>query len=163
DIEAIEAVLFLPGDQRMAALRRHQRQDRIAVIVLIGEIHPGIDLAQHAARENTNDEMRRLRFAVRARRSTPPDGTETELAAPVASGAPETLEAGIRRTRIARMRIAALRIGLPDFQHRVGNRLAVAVADDTDDLDLLTRGIRRHQIVADRLLPAIGAVRVPVG
>ena len=44
------------------------------------------------------------------------------------------------------MGVAALRVGLPDLDHRIGDRIAVAVEHPARDLDPLAVGIARRRI-----------------
>jgi hypothetical protein len=59
------------------------------------------------------------------------------------------------------MGVAALGIGLPDFDHGVIDRLAVTVEHAAFDMNFLPRGVGRDQIVADGFLPCVTAVRIP--
>src|ERR1019366_6595909 len=62
----------------------------------------------------------------------------------------------------ARMGVAALGVGLPDFDHGVVDRQAVAVEHAALDVDFLTRGVRRYQVGADRFLPIVDRAWFPV-
>ena len=53
------------------------------------------------------------------------------------------------------MRITPLRIRLPDLQHGVIDRHAVAVEHTAFNLNLGAGGIRRHQIGTRRFLPVV--------
>src|SRR4029077_13335001 len=81
DIETIDRQIaphLLVGNERPTPVLRHQRQDGIAVVgSLVGEIKPGVDLAQHTARKDTKNNMRRLRLAVWTRHRTRLDGVKT--------------------------------------------------------------------------------------
>src|ERR1035437_6586193 len=118
DVEAIDGLAtagLLVGNEGTAAVGRHQRQDRIgAVCRLVEEIQPRINLPQHAAREDADHDMRRLRFAVRARHRPRLDGVEAEDTVFVGGRAAEAGELRIgARLLAARMGVAALGVGLP--------------------------------------------------
>src|SRR5581483_11420341 len=84
-------------------------------------------------------------------------------AAHVGGRATEALELGVRWAAwIARRGVSALRIRLPDFDHGVIDRHAVAVGDLAFDTDFVPGNVRRNQIVADRFLPAVSAIGVPL-
>src|SRR5665213_1922025 len=168
DIETVDrgaAAGLLVGNESAAPIGRYQRQYRIGVVgLLVGEIKPRINLPQHAAREDADHDMWRLRLAVRARYRTGLDGVETIDAVLVGGGTAETGELGVRaRLLAAGMDVAALRVRLPDFDHGVVDRHAVAVEHAALYMDLRPRGVGRNQIVADGFLPAIGAVWIPLG
>src|SRR6185437_8871930 len=167
DVEAVDgraATGLLMGNEGAAAVGRYQRQDRIGAIDrFVGKIKPRIDLPQHAAREDADHDMRGLRLAVRSRHRTRLDGVEAVDAFLVGRRAAEAGEFRVwARFLAARMGVAALRVGLPDFDHGVVNRLTVAVENAAFDTDFLPRRVGRNQIVADSFLPAVVAVGIPV-
>src|ERR1019366_4975320 len=132
DIEAVDrqlAARLLVGNESPAALPRHQHQDGIGVVCrLVGEVDAGVDLPQHAAREDADHDMRRLRLAVGAGYYARLDCVEAVDPRLVGGGAAEAGKFSVRpRPLAARMGVAALRVGLPDFDHGVVDRLAVAV------------------------------------
>ena len=59
--------------------------------------------------------------------------------------AAEAAEALVRAARVGGMGVAALRIGLPDLDHGVGDRLARAVEHAPDDADALARARGRRR------------------
>src|ERR1019366_2828760 len=67
-----------------------------------------------------------------------------------------------RRLLAARLGVAPLRGGLPDFDHGVVDRQAVAVEHAALDVDFLTGGVRRNQVGADRFLPVVDRAWFPV-
>src|SRR5450631_4413506 len=142
DVEAVErdrAAGLLVGNQRPTAVGRHDIEDGVSAVgCLVGEIQPRIDLPQHAAREDADHDMRRLRLAVGAGDRARLDGVEAVDAVLVGGGTAEAGELGVRpRLLAAGMGVAPLAIGLPYFDHGVVDRLAVAVGDTTLDADLL--------------------------
>src|SRR6202011_161870 len=149
DIEPINglgAAVLPSGHERRAAFLWHQRKDGIGLVLLIREIQARVALAQHAAREHGDDDMRRLR-SFRSDDGARLDRFETVRPALVGSGAAEALEGGIRvRPLIGRMRVAAGGIRLPDLDHGIVDRLAVAVEHATLDADAFAGRVRRHQI-----------------
>src|SRR5229473_1888316 len=163
DVEPIggspAAVLAL-RDERRPALPRHQSEDGIGVVcLLVGEIQARVALAQHAAREHGDADMRSLR-PVRTGDGARLDGLEAVGPALVGAGAAEALEGRIWvRARVGRMRIAAGGIGLPDLDHGVADRPGVAVEHAALDADAFAGRIRRHQIVADGRRPIVIAGR----
>jgi hypothetical protein len=60
------------------------------------------------------------------------------------------------------MGVAALAVCLPDLDHGVVDRLAVAVEHAALDVDFRTGRVRRDQIGTDRFFPVIAVVRLPV-
>src|SRR5262249_34511342 len=100
DVKAVDrhfALGFLVGDERPAPVGWDQREDGIAVIGgLIWEIEARIDLPQHAAREDTEDNMWRLRLAVRPRNRSGLDRVEAEDAILVRRRTAEAHEPGVR-------------------------------------------------------------------
>src|SRR6185503_19139128 len=119
----------LVGNQRAAPVLGDEREDGIRrVRRLVCEVQPRIDLPQHAARINADDDVRRLRLAAGARHRSRLDCVEVEDAVLVGRGAAETLELRVRAPAIILgAGIAALRVGLPDFQHAVVDGRAAAV------------------------------------
>src|SRR4029079_18116136 len=99
DVKAVERLPtrgFLAGDQSLAAIGRHQIEDRVRGIGrLIGEIKARIDLPQHAARIDAKHDVRRLRLAVWPRHRTGLDRVEAEDAVLVGGGAAEAPELGV--------------------------------------------------------------------
>src|ERR1700687_2677212 len=115
DVEAVDGLAaagLLVGNEGAATIGRHQREDRIgAVGRLVGEIQPRIDLPQHAAREDADHDMRRLRLAARPRHRTRLDGVEAEDPGLVGGRAAEAGELRVRtRLLAARMGVAALAV-----------------------------------------------------
>ena len=109
DVEAIArrlgAGLFV-GNQRPTPVGGHEVQDRIGgVSGLVGEIQPRINLPQHAAREDADHDVRRLRFAVRASDRAGLDGVEAEHAVLVGGGTAETGELGVRPRLLAALEL----------------------------------------------------------
>src|SRR2546425_3468599 len=95
DVEPVARVLAAPAnsDHGCPPLLRHQGEDRVgAVRGLIGKIHPGIAVAQHAAREYGDQDMRRLHLSVWPRRCAGLDSLEPVGSVLVGSAAAETLE-----------------------------------------------------------------------
>src|SRR5262245_16832531 len=161
DVEAVDrhfAFGFLVGDERPAPVGWDQRQDGIAGIgALIREIEARIDLPQHAPREDTEDNMWRLRLAVWPRYRSGLDRVEAEDAILVRRRTAEAHEPGVRpRTIVSWMGVAALRVRLPYFDHGIVDRQAIAIEDPTLNVDLGTRGIRGPQIGTRRFFPVIG-------
>jgi hypothetical protein len=60
------------------------------------------------------------------------------------------------------MGVTALGVCLPDFDHGVVDRQAVAVEHAALDVDFLTGGVRRNQVGADRFLPVVDRAWFPV-
>src|SRR5262249_23252675 len=100
DVEAVDrhfAFGFLVGDERPAPVGWDQRQDGISGIgALIREIEARIDLPQHAPREDTEDNMWRLRLAVWPRYRSGLDRVEAEDAILVRRRTAEAHEPGVR-------------------------------------------------------------------
>ena len=101
NVEAIDCVaiaICLLGDQRGAAIDRHQRQHGIGRIGgFAAEIDPRIEMQQHAAREHRQHDMRRLRLAVGIRHDAGLDSVEGVAAILVGANAAKTLERRIRQ------------------------------------------------------------------
>src|SRR3546814_11444169 len=78
-------------------------------------------------------------FFLRIRR--PPRSTRTDTLFPYTTlfrsgaAAPETPEGHIGAARVGRVRVAPLRVGLPDLDHGVAGRLAVAVQHAAHEAD----------------------------
>src|SRR5260221_2792257 len=67
-IDRVAVARLARCDQRIAPVYRHQRQHRVGGIGrLTTQIDPRIEMQQHAAREHREQDMRRLRLAVRIR------------------------------------------------------------------------------------------------
>src|SRR5262245_27656341 len=87
------------------------------------------------------------------------DGIETVDAALVGRRTPEARELGIRtRPTVGQMRVTALRVGLPDFDHRVVDRHPIAVEHTALDADLGAGRIGGHAIGAGRLFPVVNVL-----
>src|SRR5688572_28520069 len=156
DIGKAAAFFFPLRDQRAAAIRRDKRKDRVGRIArLIGKIDPRLGMPRQTAREDRDQNMRRLRLAVRPGNGARLDGAEAEAAFRVGSGAPEAGEFRIRPLPVGGMGIAARRVGLPDLDHGVIDRGAVAVEYPALQADALPGSIRRDQVVSDRLMTRI--------
>src|SRR5450756_1061604 len=107
--------------------------------------------------------MRRLRLALRPRHRPRLDGVEAEDTVFFGGRAAEAGELRIgARLFAASMGVAALGVGLPDFDHGVVDRQAVAVEHAALDVDFLTGGVRRNQVGADRFLPVVDRAWFPV-
>src|SRR5262249_4981863 len=148
DVETIDrvsaAAVASLCDQACAAFLGHERENGIAVVLRVGEIEPRIVLAQHAAGDYGDDNMRSLR-PIGTGDPARPEGLERIGAALVGSGAAEALEGRIRvRTLIGRMRVAAGGIRLPDLDHGVVDGIAVAVEHAALDADAFAGRVRRH-------------------
>ena len=85
-----------------AAIGRHEIEHRVAGVAgLAIEIHPSIDLPQHAAREDADHDMRRLRLAIRTRDRAGLHRIELEHAFLVASRTAEAFERRVRQPAAA--------------------------------------------------------------
>jgi hypothetical protein len=93
-------------------------------------------VAEQAAHEDDHIDVRRLLTVDRAGL----DGVEDEAALRIGAGAEaaEAAEFSVGSARIGGMGVAALRIGLPDLDHRVADQSTCAVKDAADDADPLS-------------------------
>src|ERR1700722_19586860 len=104
--------------------------------------------------------MRRLRLAVGIGHLPGLDGVEGIIAVRIGTAAAESLERRIRqRALILRIRKATLRIGLPDLQHAIADRLAVAVKHPAFDPDAFARSIRGDEVTGEGVVPLVFAIR----
>ena len=140
DVEAVEAGLgrIGLGHQRVAAVGRHQRQDRVGGVGRIaGEVDAREQPLQQAAREDADIDVRRLQRAAGTRHLARLDGGEGEAAVLVGRAAAEAAKrVGGERPAVGGMRVAALAVGLPDLDQRVGHDVAVAVEHAALDADV---------------------------
>ena len=115
-------------NQRGTAFGGYQLQDGVGSIGgLIGKINPRGEPLDQAAHENRYHDVRRLYLAMRPRYAAGLDRGEGEAAFPVGGDAAEAAEACCCGTAVLRVGVDAMSIGLPDFEHAVGNGVAVAV------------------------------------
>ncbi len=126
---------------------------RVSAVTL--EINPREQMRQQPAHEDNNRDVRRLHFPAGPGHLPRLDRVEEKLAVLVGRAAAEAFERRIRHARITRMGVAPLRIGLPDFDHRVVHGLAVAVIDDAFDVNAIADSIGRDEIFDDRLRPVV--------
>src|SRR5439155_11455252 len=84
------------------------------------------EMLEQPAHEQRHDQMRRLQLAVGSGHAARLDGGETKLALVVGENAAKTPECGGLTLCALGMCVPAFRIGLPDLDHAVGDRLAVA-------------------------------------
>src|SRR6195256_5161872 len=164
DVETIDRVAvarLARRDQRAAAIGGYERYHGIGGVGgLAVEINPRIIVQQHAARENREQNMRRLRLAIGIRHRARPDGVERKIAARVGAAAAETPERRIgQRALVLGITEAALRIGLPYLQHAMRNRLPVAVEHPALYPDAFARGVRGNEVVGEGIVPVVLAVR----
>ena len=168
DVEAIDRVAARHplGDQRAATLGGHQRQNGIGGVGRLSiEIDARVVMQEHAAGENRNQNMRRLRLAVGIGDLPRLDGVERVLAVGAGAAAAKAPEFGVgQRALVLGIGETALRVGLPDFQHAVGNKLPIAVEHLPLDPDSLAGRIRRDEIVREGVVPfVLAGRRQPVG
>ena len=81
------------------------------------------------------------------------DGVEREATRQVALDPAKPLERRVGPARIARMRVAALPVSLPDLEQDAVDRRPLAVEHPAFDADALADGVRRDEIAVDQLLP----------
>src|SRR6185312_12867166 len=115
DVEAVNgqvATHFPLGNESPAPICRNQCKDGITRVGgLIGEVEPGINLAQHAARVDAENDMGCLRLVVGAGHTARLDRVEAVCAAFVGCRAAEPHELGIRTsTAVSRMGVSSLRV-----------------------------------------------------
>ena len=86
--------------------------------------------------------MRRLKSRPGRRNRTGLDGVEAEAAALVGRGATETVKIGMMRSflQVFRVVVAAVGVGLPEFDHRIAHGGGVAVENAAFDRDALAAG-----------------------
>lgn len=122
-------------------------------------------MQQHAARKHREHDVWRLRFAVGIRHHARLDGVEGVAALGIGADAAKPFERGVgQRALVLRIGEAALAVGLPDLQHAVDDRRAVAVIHDALDADALARGVGRDEIAGEGVVLVILSVRrLPVG
>src|SRR5260370_26550867 len=117
-------------------------------------------MQQHAAREDRDQDMRRLRVAVGIGHQARLDGVERVSAVRMGAAASKTRERRVwQRAIVLRITEPALRIGLPDLQHAIRDRLPVAVEHPPLDPDAVARGVRGDEVVGEGFVPVILAVR----
>src|SRR4051794_3514482 len=99
--------------------------------------------------------MRRLLLAVGPGDAAGLDRAEAETAFRVGAGAAEAGKFRIRPLLVGGMRVTSGGVSLPDFDHGIVDRRAVAVEHAAFDADALTGSVRRDQVIGDRLVPWI--------
>src|SRR5689334_6401964 len=119
------------GDQRRAALGRHQREDGILLVRFgfIRKVDARREMLEHAPHENRDDEVGRLQAAPGSGYAPGLDGPEAESALGVGRDASEASPALLERLllRIFGVRVLAGGVRLPDLDQAVVHALAVAV------------------------------------
>src|SRR3954447_17402235 len=126
----VEAVAVLAGlhDQRPAARLGHALEHRVTAVVLVGEVDPGDAAVEHPAGEHVDVDVRRLAVADAA-------GLERE-------DLPRALGVGRGAAEAAEVRAEpAVGVGLPGLDHAVGDDLAVAVEEPSEDADASRRAV----------------------
>src|SRR5204862_584944 len=83
------------------------------------------------------------------------DSIKNEAAVLVAFDAAKPLERRVGAAAVARMRVTALRVGLPGLEQNAVDRLAAAIEHTPLDADALAGRIGRHHVVGDELLPFV--------
>src|SRR3546814_6940747 len=147
DVEAVDgnaAMLLARRDQRGAPLRRHREQHRIALVRrLVREVDAGVEVGQQAAHEDDDVDVRRLLVVDRAGLH----GVEHEAVLRIGAGAaaPEAPERDVA-ARVSRVGVASLRVGLPDLDHGVVDRRALAVQHAAPNADALALDVGSAQI-----------------
>src|SRR3546814_5448630 len=100
---------------------------------LVGKVDAGVEVAQEPAHEDDDVDVRRL--AVIRRAGFQSIKHEALFGVGAGAAAPETPEGHLGAARVGRVRVAPLRVGLPDLDHGVAGRLAVAVQHAAHDAD----------------------------
>ena len=135
--------------QRGAAFLGHQRQHRIVrVRRLAREVDARVQMLQQPAREDDDVDVRRLGSAVAVGNRSGLHGLEDALAVGIGFQAAEAVEVriGVAGAGIERVRIAALRVGLPQLDHRIAGRgRAVAIHHAEGEPDALALGAVARQ------------------
>src|ERR1700683_2387497 len=92
--------------------------------------------------------MRRLQDAVGAGDRTRLDSLEPKCPVRIGGRAPVSVEGGVEQFFLIVLErvVAAFRIGLPDFDHRIDNWRAVAIDDAALDDDPIAARLRPYQI-----------------
>src|SRR5260370_34268070 len=104
--------------------------------------------------------MRCLRLAVGIGHGAGLDGVERIVAVGVGAATPKPPECRIgQRTLFLRIGKTALRVGLPDLQHGIRDRLAVAVEHPPLDPDAFARDVRGDEAIGKGVVPLVFAVR----
>ena len=131
-----------------------RRQQRVAGVArVVGEIDPRIKVHQHAAREHREGDVRRLQRVAAARHRAGLDRHHPEAALAVGRDPPEAAEIRVERLvvlAVLGMVVAAGGVGLPQLDHRVRHRRAVAVEHPPLDRDALARRVAPGQIAPFR-------------
>src|SRR5438105_631469 len=109
-------------------------------------------MLQQAAREDRHVEMRRLRSTARRSYPTRLDRRDTKAAVAVGHHPAEARERRIERLvlRIIRMRVASMRVRLPDFDDGVADRDAVGIDDPALDRHPVSANAFAREIVGDK-------------
>ncbi len=121
---------------RFVELREH-RVGGVRVL-FVRKVEPRHELLQEPAGEDGDDDVRRLRATVRGGHSPWLDRDELERAVVGRLRAAEPAEALLEldlRTIVDGMRVAAGGVRLPDLDHAVRHRIAVAVQEQAPDPD----------------------------
>ncbi|CAM2150050.1 hypothetical protein PT2222_220125 [Paraburkholderia tropica] len=154
DVEVIDdlARLFAASrDQRVATRRRHRRQHRIGRVGrrFVVEIHAREGMREHAAHHHDHVQMRRLAGVLDARLH----GAHDEALFRIRAGA-HAREAAETRfgDLLARRRITAAGVDLRELQHRVEDRLAVAVDHAADQRNVLAGRLRADDVGGEQAL-----------
>jgi hypothetical protein len=115
---------------------------------VVGKVEAGDEVFEKAAHEEVDGEVRGLQVVVGTGDGARFDGGEMEFAEVIRGDAAEAREVGVgARLRRFGMREVARRVGLPDFEDGVRDRLIVAVEDATVNGDAFARDFGRAEIV----------------
>lgn len=155
--------LPLPN-QGAAARRFDERKDRIVFVRagFIVEIDSRESMRENPSRKYDQIQMRRLQAVAGTGHRAGLDRLEEKLALRICPSASEAAKFGIALRAGAfasRMRIAAIGVRLPDFDHRVFDRCPGAVEYPADQLDVIARRVCSAQALRCDLPPAIDLLR----
>src|SRR6202049_3061219 len=163
DIETIDIarIAFSYGDQRVPPLFRNQRQNWIfGILPRIGKIDSRGQPLEKSWPNNANRDMGRLQRIPRPGHPPGANGAEAKAALLVQSAAAETDEGCINRqidARIFRMRIAPVRIRLPDFDQPIENRRAAIIPNVAAQFySLPTRAVAIAETVRNTIIMSRG-------
>src|SRR5262249_6718436 len=129
------------------------------IALLIAEIDPRVEMAQHASRKYCEQKVRRLRLAVGIRHRAWLDRVKRESSVCIGATSAAAWERVVgRRVLVLPIGKAARAIRLPQFQHAVRHRRTVAVEYSPLNADTLARHIRCQQIAGEGIVPFVLAV-----
>src|SRR5215813_1152403 len=149
-------------EQGCTPLRGDQFQHGVVGVGwLVGEVDAGDQMLQEPPHEDGYDDVRSLEHAAGSWHGTRLHGDKAKAAIASREAATETAKGLVDRFVLCVLRVSvlALSVGLPDLDHTVVNRLAVAVEHTAAQRDALARRARGCEIFDRERLEADLQVR----